>query len=188
MKTEEEKKKCHQGLLYDSGEPGLVAERCAAKELCHDYNALRPLQSKERQAIIRRLFGKVGENFSIEPPFWCDYGYNIRCGDNFYMNHGCVILDDTLVEFGDNVFVAPQCGFYCAGHPFDIEQRNACLEYARPIRVGSNVWIGGGVTVLPGVTIGDGCVIGAGSVVVHDIPPFSLAVGNPCRVIRSLKP
>lgn len=106
----------------------------------------------------------------LEQPFYCDYGYNIEIGENFYANMNCVILDEAKVTFGDNVFIAPSCGFYTAGHPLDVEQRNRGLEYARPIRVGNNVWIGAQVCVLPGVTIGDNTVIGAGSVVNRDIP------------------
>lgn len=102
------------------------------------------------------------------------------------MNVNCVILDEGKVTFGDNVFVAPNCAFYTAGHPLDVEQRNRGLEYAKPITVGNNVWIGGNTIVLPGVKIGDNCVIGAGSVVTKDIPANSLAVGNPCRVIRTI--
>lgn len=130
--------------------------------------------------------GRTGNELLIEQPFYCDYGYNIEVGENFYMNVNCVILDGARVTFGNNVFVAPSCGFYTAGHPLDIAQRNQGLEYARPIRIGNDVWIGAGVSVLPGVTIGDGAVIGAGSVVNKDIPPHTLAVGNPCRVIRKL--
>ncbi|MDE5837117.1 MAG: sugar O-acetyltransferase, partial [Paramuribaculum sp.] len=106
--------------------------------------------------------------------------------DNFYANFNLVILDEAKVSFGDNVFIAPNCGFYTAGHPLDATSRNRGLEYARPITVGNNVWIGAGVSVLPGVTIGDNCVIGAGSVVVKSIPPFSVAVGNPCKVVKTI--
>lgn len=183
-----EKEKCRNGELYDANyDAELIAERTKCKDLCYDYNHLRPSQSEERANIIRKIVGKAGKNCLIEQPFYCDYGYNIELGENFYANVNCVILDEAKVKFGNNVFVAPNCGFYTAGHPFDVEQRNRGLEYARPITVGNNVWIGAQVCVLPGVTIGDNCVIGAGSVVNKDIPANSLAVGNPCRVIKKLE-
>ena len=122
----------------------------------------------------------------IEQTFWCDYGYNIEIGENFYSNHNLIILDGAKVTFGDNCFIAPNCGFYTAGHALDIKQRNQGLEIAWPITVGNNVWFGGNVIVLPGVSIGDGCIIGAGSVVNKDIPSGVLAAGNPCRVIRKI--
>ena len=175
------------GALYDANyDNELIAERTAAKELCFELNNLRPSMVAERDEIVRRLLGRVGKNCCIESPFHCDYGYNIVAGDNFYMNVGCVILDGARVTFGDNVFVAPHCGFYTAGHPLDHERRNAGLEYALPITIGNNVWIGAQVCVLPGVTIGDNSVIGAGSVVTKDIPAGVLAAGNPCRVIREI--
>ena len=146
----------------------------------------RPSQKKERENIIRRLFGKTGKSFLIEQPFYCDYGYNIEIGENFYSNVNCVILDGAKVTFGDNVFVAPNCGFYTAGHALDAEQRIQGLEYAYPITIGNNVWIGAQVCVLPGVTIGDNTIIGAGSVVTKSIPANVLAVGNPCRVLRTI--
>lgn len=182
-----EKMKAACGELYDANyDAELFTERNLCKELCHRYNKTHPSETKERQEIIRKLFGKTGENFCIEPTFFCDYGYNIEIGENFYMNVNCVILDGAKVTFGDNVFVAPGCGFYTAGHPLEVDLRNKGLEYAHPIKVGNNVWIGAQVCVLPGVTIGDNCVIGAGSVVTKDIPSGTLAVGNPCRVIRKL--
>lgn len=182
-----EKEKCRQGELYDANhDPELIAERLACKDRCHEYNQLLPSAIERREEIISRLFGKTGRSFLIEQPFFCDYGYNIEIGENFYANMNCVILDEAKVRFGDNVFIAPNCGFYTAGHPLDVEQRNRGLEYARPITIGDNVWIGAQVCVLPGVTIGDNCVIGAGSVVNKDIPAGSLAIGNPCRVIRKI--
>ena len=175
------------GVLYDANyDLELVAERIAAKELCFELNNLRPSMTMKREEIIRRLLGKAGVNCCIESPFYCDYGYNIEVGDNFFINSGCVILDGARVTFGDNVFVAPHCGFYTAGHPLDHERRNMGLEYALPITIGNNVWIGGHVCILPGVSIGDNSVIGAGSVVNKDIPAGILAAGNPCRVIREI--
>ncbi len=182
-----EKEKALAGLLYDANyDTQLIAEREKCKELCYDFNVTRPGQLVERREILSRLLGKTGKEFIIEPPFYCDYGYNIEIGENFYANVGCVILDGAKVTFGDNVFIAPGCGFYTAGHPFDVEQRNKGLEYAYPITIGNNVWIGAQVVVLPGVKIGDNSVIGAGSVVTHDIPAGVVAVGNPCRVIREI--
>lgn len=175
------------GVLYDANyDPELVAERIAAKELCFELNNLHPSMTMKREEIIRRLLGKAGVNCCIESPFYCDYGYNIEVGDNFFINSGCIILDGAKVIFGDNVFVAPHCGFYTAGHPLDHERRNLGLEYALPITIGNNVWIGGHVCILPGVSIGDNSVIGAGSVVNKDIPAGILAAGNPCRVIREI--
>lgn len=127
------------------------------------------------------------ENYWIEQPFWCDYGYNIEIGENFYSNHNLTILDGNKVKFGDNVFIGPNCSFYTAGHPLDTQRRNQGLEYAKPIIIGNNVWLGGNVCVLPGVTIGDNVVIGAGSVVTKDIPSNVVAAGNPCKIIKNLK-
>ncbi len=183
--TEKEKMLAHK--MYDANyDEEILAERTKAKELCYDYNQLRPSDEAGQRAILKKLLGKTGERFCITAPFWCDYGYNIELGENFYANHNLVILDGAKVTFGDNVFVAPDCGFHTAGHPIDFERRNQGLEYAYPITVGNNVWIGAGVQVMPGVTIGDNVVIGGGSVVVKDIPSNSVAVGNPCRVIRPI--
>ena len=146
-----------------------------------------PLPGRQCE-ILKRLLGKTcGDSFTILPSFWCDYGYNIEIGANFFANHNTVILDGARVKFGDNVFIAPNCSFYTAGHPLDVERRNKGLEYAYPIAVGDNVWIGGNVTVCPGVTIGSNSVIGAGAVVTRDIPDNSLAVGVPAKVVRTIE-
>lgn len=185
--TMTEKEKMLKGMLYDANyDPQLIEERLECKELCRDYNELRPKDIAGRNALLRKILGAAGDGLLVEQPFYCDYGYNIRVGKNFFANFNLVILDEAPVTFGDNVFVAPNCGFYTAGHPVDAPERNIGLEYARPITVGNDVWIGAGVSVLPGVTIGSNCVIGAGSVVTRDIPSNSIAVGNPCRVIKTI--
>lgn len=182
-----EKEKAAAGELYCAGCEELTRERNLCKDLCHDFNILKSSQVSEKQDIIKRLFGSIKGSFEVTSPFYCDYGYNIEIGDNFYTNHNCVILDCAKVKFGDNIFIGPNCCFSAAGHPINVEQRNSMLEYAYPIIIGNNVWFGASVTVLPGVTIGDNCVIGAGSIVNKDIPPNSVAVGNPCKVIKTLK-
>lgn len=182
-----EKEKARQGLLYDANyDEELLAERRRCKELCFQFNQLSPLKELEQKEIIGKLFGKTKENFCVTAPFYCDYGYNIEIGENFYSNHNLVILDGAKVEIGDNVFIAPNCCITTAGHPINIDERNRGLEYAYPIKIGNNVWIGAGVNILPGVTIGDNVTIGAGSVVNKSIPANSIAVGNPCKVIKTI--
>lgn len=130
--------------------------------------------------------GRIKGTPVITAPFYCDYGFNISIGENFYTNHNVTILDGANVTFGNNVFIAPNCVFSTAGHAIDSEQRGRGLEIAQPITVGDDVWFGANVTVLPGVTIGSNTVIGAGSVVTKDIPSGVIAVGNPCRVMREI--
>ena len=181
-----EKEKLTEGLLYDPMDGMLLEQRQQCKEHCHAYNQLSPSRLGERQRLLELLLGSCSKQTLIEQPFYCDYGYNIHLGKNFYSNHHLVILDAAPVYFGDNVFVGPSCGFYTSGHPLESRQRASGMEYALPIVVEDNVWIGGGVHVVPGVRIGMGSVIGAGSVVTRDIAPYSIAVGNPCRVIGSV--
>lgn len=182
-----EKQKMMAQMLYDANyDQELENERLECKALCQEYNNLPIKEVERRHAFIKKILGKTGEQVHIEPDFWCDYGYNITVGERFYANHGLIILDGGGVTFGDDVFIAPSCGFHTAGHPIDYERRNQGYEYAYPIKVGSNVWFGAGVQVMPGVNIGDNVVIGGGSVVVKDIPSNSVAVGNPCKVIREI--
>ena len=185
--TKPEKQKMINGEMYFSGADYLVKEREECKDLCYDYNALRPSKTSEQNALIKKIFGKVGTNCFITAPFWCDYGCNISVGDNFYANHNLVILDCAKVTIGNNVFIAPDCGIYTAGHPIDAATRNSGYEYAYPITIGNDVWIGGGVKILPAVTVGNNVVIGAGSIVTKDIPDNSVAVGNPCKVIKKIE-
>lgn len=182
-----EKEKMQSQRLYDANnDKDLLVERAKAKDLCHAFNHLRPSDEMHQTELMQKLLGRTQGHFCIVAPFWCDYGYNIEIGENFFANHNTVILDGGKVTFGNNVFIAPDCGFYTAGHPIDYERRNLGLEYAYPITVGDNVWIGAGVQVMPGVTIGNNVVIGGGSVVVKDIPDNSVAMGNPCKVLRAI--
>ncbi len=188
MENKSQKEKMLSGELYDAGQDGnLFNDRIKCKTLCQKYNNLPIENLEERKEIIKKILFSTGKNFHIEQTFFCDYGYNISIGENFYSNHNLVILDCAKVEFGNNVFIGPNCGFYTAEHPLDVERRIKGLEYAKPIKVGNNVWLGGNVVVLSGVTIGDNSVIGAGSVVTKDIPKNTVAVGNPCRVIKKLE-
>ena len=183
-----EKEKMLNGELYmPDADETLFNERMRCKVLCHNYNSLSPDKLEERKELLKQILGKTPEKFYIEQPFFCDYGYNIEVGENFYINHNCVILDCAKITFGDNVFIGPNCSFYTPVHPLDAKTRNTLIERAEPITVGNNVWFGGNVTVLPGVTIGDNAVIGAGSVVVKDIPANMLAVGNPCIPIKKIE-
>ena len=173
--------------LYDANFDPVILEAVAeCKDLCHEYNQMRPSARIERQELLRSIVGSMGERATIVSPFWCDYGANIHLGEGFYANHGLVVLDGAPVTFGHDVYIAPNCVFSTAGHPLDTPRRNEGLEYALPITVGDNVWFGMGVLVCPGVTIGSDVVIGAGSVVTRNIPSGVVAVGNPCRVLRPI--
>jgi acetyltransferase-like isoleucine patch superfamily enzyme len=141
---------------------------------------------RARNKLITKIIGQIGKSFLIEQPFMCDYGYNIEIGENFCSNHNLLILDSAKVTIGDNVLIGPNCSFYTSTHPINYKERKLGTELAKPIKIGNNVWLGGNVVVLAGVSIGDNSVIGAGSVVSRDIPPNTVAVGNPCRVIKNI--
>ncbi|MDR3059265.1 MAG: sugar O-acetyltransferase [Prevotella sp.] len=182
-----EKEKAERGLLYDANsDQEILADRQRAKEILYEYNNLHPKKQDERKQILRLLLNKTGNEFIFEPPFYCDYGYNIEVGENFFANMNLVILDGAKVSIGDNVFIAPNVGIYTAGHPLDEIQRNEGLEYAYPVTIGNSVWIGAGVSILPGVTVGNNVVIGAGSVVTKDIPDNCVVAGNPAVIKKRL--
>ena len=182
-----EKEKMLSGFLYDSTVKSLADERIVAEELSFKFNNLPPSKNKEKSEILKKLFGKVGKNVFVRSTLYCDYGYNIEVGDNFYANHNLTILDCAKVKFGDNVLIAPNCGFYTAEHPLDVKTRNKGLEYAKPIIVGNNVWIGGGVQVIAGVTIGNNVVVAAGAVVTKDIPDNCVVAGVPAEKIKDIE-
>ena len=180
-----EKQKMLKGEYYNSFEESLLYDRKRAKNLCQQLNAIPDGSQGERSKIIQNLL-QTDKQVWIESPFRCDYGYNIEVGDNFYANFGCIILDCNLVKIGDNVKFGPNVQVYAATHPTHPEERIAGKEMAYPITIGDNVWIGGSSIILPGVTIGNNSVIGAGSIVTKNIPENVVAVGNPCRVLRSI--
>lgn len=182
-----EKEKQNQGLPYIASDPEVLKGLNECKDELFRINQMMPSDDEHRNAAFRKLFGKTGKTFKIIAPFFCDYGYNIEIGEKFFANTNLVILDEAKVKFGDNVFIAPNCAFYTVGHALDPIERNKDIQYCYPITVGNNVWIGGNVVVLPGVTIGNNVTIGAGSVVTKDIPDNVVAVGNPCRIIKTIE-
>lgn len=181
-----EKEKMLQGELYDASDPQLVRERLHARQLLKAFNDSHPDEHDHRQATLAQLLGSMGQEVTIEPPFYCDYGSNILIGNRVFLNFNCVILDCNVVRIGDNTQIGPAVQIYAATHPLQAAERIKGPELGYPITIGQNVWIGGGAIVGPGITIGDNTTIGAGSVVVRDIPANVFAAGNPCRVIREL--
>jgi len=179
-----EKDKMLNGEFYDPMDTELVTDRMEARKLLYSFNNSKPSDGIRRKETIKQLFGKTGSRLFIEPPFQCDYGYNIEVGENFYANFDCVILDVNKVVMGDDVQLGPGVHIYTAVHPTDPEERMSKTEYGEEIEIGNNVWIGGGAIICPGVKIGSNTTIGAGSVVTKDIPENVLAVGNPCKVIK----
>lgn len=179
--------KAQAGYLYDANyDEEIVKARMKCADLCYEFNNCKPSETQKQNELLHQILGAIHGEIVVTAPFYCDYGLNISVGNNFYTNHNCTILDGAKVEFGDNVFIAPNCVFSTAGHAIDAKQRGRGLEIALPIKVGNNVWIGANVSVLPGVTIGDNTIIGAGSVVNKDIPKGVIAVGNPCHVLREI--
>lgn len=181
-----QKERMTAGLPYLAHLDGLAEERLECKRKIFAYNNTHPDHFDTLEAQAKAILGKTGERVYIEPPFHCDYGWNIEVGENFYANYNLVILDVGPVKIGKNSLLAPNVALYTAGHPVHPDSRNSGYEYSIGITIGDNCWLGGNVVVMPGVTIGDNCVIGAGSVVTRDIPSNSIAVGNPCRVIRQV--
>ena len=192
-----ELEKCMAGEYYNCHDEIFLQYKTQARKLLKEYHALAYEQKNEKADILRQLFGSIGANVSVGQPFICDYGQNIYIGNNVSINMNCTFVDCNRITIGDHVLIASNVQLYTVTHPVELSDRLTpdwnpesgqyfCRTYALPIRIGSGCWLGGGVIVLPGVTIGDGCVIGAGSVVTKDIPENSLAVGNPCRVIRRI--
>jgi maltose O-acetyltransferase len=180
-----ERDKMLAGELYDPLDLELVAARVRARDLCQALNATRERDEVERRRILVELFGAGGDDVWMQPPFFCDYGSNIFLGKRVFFNFNCVVLDVCAVRIGDFTLFGPAVQIYTATHPLEAELRRK-QEFAKPITIGSDVWVGGAAVICPGVTIGSRAVIGAGSVVTRDIPEGVFAAGNPCRVIRQL--
>ncbi len=182
-----EQEKAEAGFLYDPNNTTEMASyRFRIQDALYEYNALKPSQVQERRDFLAKIFGKIGRNCNILPPFKCEYGFHIEVGENFFANYNFIVLDGNTCRFGDNVWIAPNVSILAAGHPLYMPDRVAGYEYAFPVTVGNNVWIGGSCTIIGGVTIGDNAVIAAGSVVIRDVPADTLVAGNPARVIRKL--
>jgi len=182
-----EKDKMLAGKVYDATDQELLRELAETRERIYDYNALRPSEMEKMRAILKEMLGGIGDDeIIINQPFRCDYGRQISVGKRFFANFNFTVLDEARVTIGDDCFIGPNVSIYTACHSTDPVERNTRQEWARPVTIGNNVWIGGSVTILPGVTISDNVSIGAGSVVVHDIPSNTVAVGNPCKVIKQL--
>jgi len=182
----DERAKMLRGELYLASDPALVAARVRARRLWARFNASDPEDSVLRATMLGELLGRIGPSSCIEPPFYCDYGSQISLGDGVFVNFGAVFLDPGTITLGDQAQLGPMVQLLTADHPRDAAARAAGPELARPIDIGSRVWLGAGVIVCPGVSIGGDTIVGAGSVVVRDLPAGVVAAGNPCRIIRSL--
>lgn len=174
------------GLPYKAWMDGLPEEQMENKKRIYEYNLCPPDQTEKIDRLIRAILGKAGKNISFLAPFHCDYGKNIKVGNNFYANYNCIILDVGPVVIGDNVMFGPNVSLLTAGHPVHPVSRNSGYEYGLGITIGNNVWIGGHTVVNPGVSIGDNTVIGSGSVVTKNIPENVVAAGNPCKILREI--
>ena len=182
-----EKQKMIDGELYDPLDKELAADRVRTRLLIKELNDSREDDEENRQRILKELIPHAGHPLWLQPPFYCDYGYNMLLGERVFFNFNCVVLDVCPVIIGSGTMFGPSVQIYTATHPIDHIERAAGKEYAKPIKIGEDVWVGGNVTICPGVTIGHRTIIGAGSVVTKDIPDDVFAAGNPCKVIRSLK-
>ena len=183
--TEEEKMLA--GEIYSAVDKQLHEGLAVAREVIHDYNLLRPSEKEKKLELLKSLLGHIGDDaVIINQPFYCDYGKHISVGKRFFANFNFTVLDEARVTIGDDCFIGPNVSIYTACHSTDPVERNSRREWAMPVTIGHSVWIGGSVTILPGVTIGDNVTIGAGSVVTRNIPSNSIAVGNPCKVIKKL--
>ena len=184
IKTEREKMLA--GELYSPEDKELHALHLKVEKAFYKYNKIPAYKLKKREKAVKKIFGKTGEKIKVESPFYCDYGFNIEVGENFFANYGCVILDVNKVKIGRNCMIAPNVGIYTATHPVKAEERYNGVELGKPVIIGDNCWIGAGAIICPNVTIGDNVVVGAGSVVVKDVTSNVVVAGNPAKIIKEL--
>ncbi len=181
------KEKMHTGELYLPNDEEIMCEQTRRLDMLYDFNMTRPTEFEKREQMMKEMFAEIGEGCYIEPPFHANHaGRFVHLGSNVYFNFGVTLVDDTDIYIGDYTMFGPNVVVATAGHPILPELREKVYQYNMPVHIGRNCWLGAGVIVLPGVTIGDNCVIGAGSVVTKDIPANSIAVGNPCKVLRPI--
>lgn len=173
-------------MVYDDFDADLFRRRVVAKNIFRRFNQTTDDEADLRRELLSQLFGSVGRNVYVEPDFTCEFGRNIFIGNDVYINFGAVLLDCSRITIGNNVLIGPNVGMYSANHSLDPEERAAGALIGGRITIGDKVWIAGDVKIMAGVTIGEGAVVGCGSIVTHDIPPRTLAAGNPCRVIRAI--
>lgn len=185
IRVRTEREKMLSGELYNALDPDLVADRRRVRDLCQKLNASSDVDEELRRTLCKQIFGKGGDSVWMQPPFYCDYGYNIESGDRVFFNFNCIILDVCKVRIGDYTLFGPAVQILTPMHPLDAALRRK-EEYGKPVEIGSDVWVGAGALILPGVSIGSGTVIGAGSVVTRNVPAGVFAAGNPCRVIRKI--
>lgn len=174
------------GELYDPLDQQLVDDRLRTRLLIKELNDSREDEVEERTRILKELMPDAGEGLWLQPPFYCDYGYNMKLGEKVFFNFNCVVLDVSKVTIGSRTLFGPNVQIYTATHPMDYKERASGVEFAKPISIGEDCWFGGSAVICPGVSIGDRTIIGAGSVVTRDIPSDVFAAGNPCKVIRNL--
>lgn len=172
-------------IYYERGTEELRKKSVRAHVLIQKFNNVSVEDDLKKKEIIKKLFGGVGTNPSIEHNFHCDLGDNIHVGNSFYAGYNCTILDMAEVKIGDNCLIGPNVGLYTAGHSIEPEGRNQG-GYAIPITIGNDVWIGGSSVVLAGVTIGDNSIVAAGSVVTKDVPANVIVAGNPAKVLKNI--
>lgn len=181
------KEKLHTGELYLPNDPSIMEEQLRRLDRLYDFNATRPTEMEKRTALLQEMFAEIGEGCYIEPPLHSNFGGgHVHFGKNVYANFNLTLVDDTHIYVGDYTMIGPNVTIASAGHPLAPELRKLGLQYNMPVRIGKNCWLGAGVILVPGVSVGDNTVIGAGSIVTKDLPANVIAVGNPCRVLRSI--